>query len=288
MNALNYFSKTGLLFIILLTLVSTSCKKKEGCTDPNAINYDAEAKKDNGSCILVTESRKALLIEFTAAWCPPCGSYGAPTFVKMLEDYGDKVVAIASHGSNNQPDGMTNDYSNAFVKNFPIGGWPSFYLGNKTTTSGTIENDINNEFSMPIVASGALTYKIVNDKIEIKSKVEFFQEAIGDYYLGIYVIESGIDGGASAANGFVQKGTTDLNYKHNHVLRTGAVQSVFGVKITNGTATKGFSIAKDYNITIDSKWVADNLEVVGIIFKQNGATFEYVNAFEGHHLTQSE
>ena len=29
---------------------STSCKKKEGCTDPTATNYDVEAEKDDGSC----------------------------------------------------------------------------------------------------------------------------------------------------------------------------------------------------------------------------------------------
>ena len=39
-----------LLPIILLTVVAfTSCKKK-GCTDIDAINYSAEAKKDDGSC----------------------------------------------------------------------------------------------------------------------------------------------------------------------------------------------------------------------------------------------
>jgi Outer membrane protein Omp28 len=288
MNALNYLSKTGILFIIALALFSTSCKKKEGCTDPNAVNYDAEAKKDNGSCILVTESRKALLIEFTAAWCPLCGSWGVPTFAQMLKDYGDQVVGIASHGSNNQPDGMTNDYSNAFVGNFPIGGWPSFYLGNKTTSSGSIKNDISAEFAKPVIANGAMTFKVVEDKIQVRSKVEFFKEATGDYYLGIYVIESGIDGGSNAANGFVQKGTSDPNYKHNHVLRTGAVQSVFGVRIVEGSAASGLRISKDYNITVDTKWVAENLEVVAIIFKQDGGEFEYINAFAGHHLTQTE
>ncbi len=35
-----------------LALLSTSCtKEKEGCTDSKATNYDAEAKKDNGTCI---------------------------------------------------------------------------------------------------------------------------------------------------------------------------------------------------------------------------------------------
>lgn len=42
------------IFILLLTSVmlvyASSCRKKEGCTDPTALNYDSKAKKDDGSC----------------------------------------------------------------------------------------------------------------------------------------------------------------------------------------------------------------------------------------------
>ena len=37
-------------FIIIIALSLTSCKKYEGCTDSAAINYDAAANRDNGSC----------------------------------------------------------------------------------------------------------------------------------------------------------------------------------------------------------------------------------------------
>ena len=40
---------TILFFSFILLLAVYSCKK-EGCTDPAAINYDDEAKKDDGSC----------------------------------------------------------------------------------------------------------------------------------------------------------------------------------------------------------------------------------------------
>ena len=51
--------KKKILSISMLTLIglgltvsSTSCSTKEGCTNPQAKNYDAEAEKDNGSCDL--------------------------------------------------------------------------------------------------------------------------------------------------------------------------------------------------------------------------------------------
>ena len=39
------------LIIILSILSFYSCSKKEGCTDPNAINFDAEADREDGSCL---------------------------------------------------------------------------------------------------------------------------------------------------------------------------------------------------------------------------------------------
>ena len=39
------------LFATALLLVLSACKKKEGCTDADASNFDPEAKKDDGSCI---------------------------------------------------------------------------------------------------------------------------------------------------------------------------------------------------------------------------------------------
>jgi hypothetical protein len=48
------FSQFGMVLMILfvgLVLVSTGCKKKEGCMSTTATNYDPDAEKDDGSCI---------------------------------------------------------------------------------------------------------------------------------------------------------------------------------------------------------------------------------------------
>tara|TARA_B100000767_G_C19761623_1_gene535395 strand:+ start:1695 stop:2777 length:1083 start_codon:yes stop_codon:yes gene_type:complete len=36
--------------LVLILFISSSCKKEEGCTDPNALNYNSDAIIDNGSC----------------------------------------------------------------------------------------------------------------------------------------------------------------------------------------------------------------------------------------------
>ena len=41
--------KKNLIILLVILSSSFSCKK-EGCTDPKALTYDSEAKKDDGTC----------------------------------------------------------------------------------------------------------------------------------------------------------------------------------------------------------------------------------------------
>jgi hypothetical protein len=38
---------------LAVSIIFSACKKEEGCTDPTATNYNADAEKDDGSCIAV-------------------------------------------------------------------------------------------------------------------------------------------------------------------------------------------------------------------------------------------
>jgi hypothetical protein len=47
-------NKTTRIFFLLITfsfLISSSCNKKEGCTNPKAENFDPTAEREDGSCI---------------------------------------------------------------------------------------------------------------------------------------------------------------------------------------------------------------------------------------------
>ncbi len=48
----NYLLFIGLFLGVLISF--PACKKKEGCTDVNATNYDPDARKDDGSCRYAT------------------------------------------------------------------------------------------------------------------------------------------------------------------------------------------------------------------------------------------
>ena len=42
-----------LILPLFLMLLVSSCKKQEGCTNPTAINYNADAENDDGSCLYI-------------------------------------------------------------------------------------------------------------------------------------------------------------------------------------------------------------------------------------------
>lgn len=67
-------------YISLLTIAFiafTACKRK-GCTDPNALNYDDKAKKDNGTCVFDTTSTPA--------------TYTVPTTYTFVDATGNSTV----------------------------------------------------------------------------------------------------------------------------------------------------------------------------------------------------
>ncbi len=57
---LNFVAVLGLSASIALL---PSCAKKEGCTDPTASNYDADADKDNGNCVYDDATKTGILSE---------------------------------------------------------------------------------------------------------------------------------------------------------------------------------------------------------------------------------
>ncbi len=71
------------IFIVALVFAASSCKKKEGCCDPQAKNYDASAEKDDGSCEYVQGCTDSKAINFSSDAVKDDGTcqYAADQFI---------------------------------------------------------------------------------------------------------------------------------------------------------------------------------------------------------------
>ncbi len=284
MKHTNQMSKIALLIILAAPIILSvnSCKKIEGCTDATSLDYNAEATVDDGSCTYPEESTKVTLLEFTATWCGPCGSWGSDAFHESLTNNPNDVIGIAVHASNTDP--MYNSVSQALINNFTISGWPNFWLGNDFlgTNYYQITTLLPTYLSTAVVANASARLTKTETALEVKTSAKFFSDATGDFYLGVYVIENGIPGD-DLAGAYNQNGATDADhpgYTHDHVMRAVAGSNPWGSQIVTGSITAGEIINLDFSIPMQVEWNADNVHVICIIWKANGTTYDFVNAAE--------
>lgn len=183
-------TKSFILLGSAILLAATSCKK-EGCTNPDATNYDEKAKKDDGSCIV--ESADGTAAEPDTYMPVYSGTFGSLIAIKTINtttqagftvdtEIGTAVVALSEDGGSNWMDagtvtcegenltknannsytyipGMTNPTGLTFSipVNWTASGssWPAFGLDNNDSFS--VVGDISSATSISSSSSYTLS-----------------------------------------------------------------------------------------------------------------------------------
>jgi hypothetical protein len=253
--------KFHILLIALLVITTiSSCKKK-----------DDEEK------LAPKQTQFGFAINYTAKWCGPCGSWGAPAIHSLHDVDGDKVIAITAHASRDPMHNRDLYYTFGAADQRPTGGGiPAFYVADTKTYSTSAMTSLLGR--TPIAGMDMKSSK-KDGKMKVDAQVKFFEAGYGEYYLSVLMLEDGIDGGNSASYDYQQNGTNDPDYKHDFVLRASHVQgNSYGELITTDPAKdKTFDISAEMDI--DSDW--DKVYPVLLLWHKNANGFyEFVNAFK--------
>lgn len=250
-----------------------------GCTDPNSLNYKADATQDDGTCQYIEQKNRAILLDFSETWCPPCGAYGGPSFDSCLFMENSVITAMKVYESSS-PASMNCSLSAAFMSDYQVTGVPDFYVNGTGLYAGggvsaSISSNYNsvkskaNAFANQTVLAGINLQKSIDgSNMNISSKVLFYQPqpAGKAYHLAVYVVEDKIIASqkVSTASGTI----TNTGYMHRNLLRAGNAATYKGVKINTTAAIEANKrFDNTFTIALNSAWNKANLKVIGVLWE---------------------
>lgn len=278
----NTFKSLGLVAFVAVALSSCAQlggEQTKGCTNPSAVNYDAAATQDNGGCVSIPEKQYSLFFKYTATWCGPCGDWGGPAFVADCDANPGKILAFTIQCTDDFATASNGEIYTAFSARFPYTGTPNFQCNNVglDVNDGGMYSEVATRNAMAPDAGIGIHYSIGAGsnagKININTYVKFFKQVSGEYFAGVYILHKSIVQAQNVAGtGMVP------DYVHHHVMMS-HVTGVFGDPIASGSigAGKVYNLGFVFPYTDIPNLNLGQMEVVGIIWKKNGNSFDIVN-----------
>jgi len=222
----------------------------------------------------VPEVQKTLVTKITATWCPNCGTWGWDYFEHVIEDNNDKAIFVGAHHDGD----LESAAGIAFKDNFNAPYQPFFYAGNKdlnVTNNNTVakrtemQDIINANAANAPVANVGFSASLTNGFLTVDTKTKFFQEATGDYYLGLYILEDGV---------INNQASNSAMSSHPFVIRTAITNDIFGDALMNGTIAADTEYDGSFSLQLNPNWTEENVIVAGIIWeKDNDGVYQFVN-----------
>ncbi len=266
------------LLVFAFAVVLTACDKDD---DDNGKKPGPNG--DPGSTLNPEQKQWGLVINYTAKWCGPCGSWGSPLLKQLAELNGGRVLAIAPHASND-PMHVASIYNGFRADRITGGGIPSFWVGDNKVTSQNASSTMNTLTGRTPIAAIDMEVKKDTEHFDVNARVKFFENATGDFYLSFYILEDGIPGGPGSGD-YTQSGVSDPNYTHDYVPRKSYTQEVYGQSLaSNPSADDVFDT--EFEFTFDASWT--NTVYVGAAiwrYNPNGNPnneephYEFINGF---------
>ncbi|MEX0968546.1 MAG: Omp28-related outer membrane protein [Bacteroidia bacterium] len=279
----------NILFAVLLTLVIISCSKNDpipkepevnaGCLDSQAVNYNEQAKKDDGSCRYVQEKSKSLLLSFTAIFNPENAQWATPAIRDLYLNNKEHVVPVSVYSM--LEDSFYNETANYLRTNLKISRYPTLAEGKSQITFSSTQYDnflnqvqslIDSRVAKSPVANVDFTHSISDGVLKIRSVTEFFEKGSGRYNLAIYVMED-----KKKYYQYTGNGNYTNEFEHRFVLRGTASGHHSGDLLAEDPAA-GTLVISEASLELPSDWNEDNLHIAAVIWKFQSNNSTYINS----------
>lgn len=236
--------------------------------------------------------KKVVLEEFTGHLCVNC-----PEATQLARDlkvvYGDQLVLISVHAGDlavpgeapYDADYLTPAGTDIFNYYDPVGVPTgvvsrSDYEGSVTLFKDQWEPAIQALLEQdPVIYMDIETeYNEGNRNLNIHVHAEFLADHGEAVNLSILITESGVISAQKNDMASIGDVPDILNYEHQHLLRK-AVNGTWGDLLTE-TVVGGTTMTKDYSLTLDNGWDAENISVVALAIDSD--TYYVIQAEETH------
>lgn len=261
-----------------------SCDKEEpvvedvlGCTDPNSINFNADATKDDGSCKVIPEKNTPLVTQWTSTEDWSCGQYGVPT-IDQLESENADVVFLNLHGPGSD---LTNSlgvtFADAVLNTRRI---PRLYVNDQGLWHMDTERNVEDVYKYikeveeaPVMAGIYGEYELpFASRATCSLWVKFFQPynqtESGELRMAVYLLEDGLIARQAAS--------LSVDIPHDHLIIE-PVTATLGTLMRPAAVSEGDVIEMELKRTIEVVKNTDNMRVIAVLLKYaNG--IEIVNS----------
>ncbi len=273
--------KIKLTFVFALfacaTMYISSCTKTE-TAQPNQQQTGTNNTNEPEDKLTFTKKTRPVLLEITSTGCPGCGSWGKPTFKKLVNDFGNDITPLAVHIKYGDP--MITAESQAIADNRHGSRYtPQIWVGDMNAiilTGGSISSaseqnarDLMNAGQGVDQPAVAASIKKEGGKLNVTYGVKFIDVPTdGEYALACYLTEDGLS--------YNQSSSASNPTTHNQVLRASA-DGAFGKAFTSADlmdneVTWQFSFdLSDYNET--------NTYITVVLWKKDGNRYVPVNGY---------
>ncbi|MEN8929188.1 MAG: Omp28-related outer membrane protein [Flavobacteriales bacterium] len=263
------FGKYLMLSFLALGITVSSCKKDE---EDDEINYSHSQKQ------------VPIVYKSTGETCYYCGDWGWQAWIDLSNDYEGTALTWANYSTGfsngifrGQELNSSEPTMEAIKQNFGSGGKPNWYVnGTSYGTSASAANAaVAASIATPassVVASAAFVSEMEGSSVTVNAQAKFYSTATGEYYMGAYIIENNVNGPQSGPIG--ASGPVD----HHLVMRGSMSSSAWGEQIVAASASADETVEKEFTVSLPSSYKTADVNVGVIIWKKNGANYEYVNA----------